>query len=114
MTSSARARSSPPAAAQHDETSPSLPGSARARLLRLLRARPASPGPTPRPVHCLGCSREAASRVADPAASGRPGNQPGAAWLGGGFATNGLIARNTLWNANAAHWLDSVKQVDCT
>ena len=30
------------------------------------------------------------------------GNQPGVAQLGGGLATNGIIARNTLWNANAA------------
>ena len=36
-------------------------------------------------------------------------NQPGVAQLGGGLATNGIIARNTLWNANAAHWLDSVE-----
>ena len=39
---------------------------------------------------------------------GTGSNQPGASFLGGGSATNGLIARNTLWNANAAHWLDSV------
>jgi hypothetical protein len=42
------------------------------------------------------------------------GNQPGVAQLGGGHATNGIIARNTLWNANAAHWLDSVKHVTLT
>lgn len=29
----------------------------------------------------------------------------------GGSARNGYIARNTLWNANAAHWFDGIKQV---
>ena len=29
----------------------------------------------------------------------------------GGSATNGYIARNMLWNANAAHWFDGIKQV---
>ena len=42
---------------------------------------------------------------------GTGSNQPGASFLGGGSATNGLIARNTLWNANAAHWFDDIKQV---
>lgn len=29
----------------------------------------------------------------------------------GGSAMNGIVARNTLWNANAAHWFDDIKQV---
>jgi hypothetical protein len=29
----------------------------------------------------------------------------------GASATWGVAARNTLWNANAAHWFDSIKQV---
>ena len=30
---------------------------------------------------------------------------------GGGTASNGYIARNTLWNSNAAHWFSGIKQV---
>ena len=29
----------------------------------------------------------------------------------GGAATNGIVARNTIWNSNAAHWFDDIKQV---
>ena len=28
----------------------------------------------------------------------------------GGSATNGVVARNMLWNANAAHWFDGIKE----
>ena len=29
----------------------------------------------------------------------------------GGAARYGLIARNMIWNANAAHWFDDIKEV---
>lgn len=35
----------------------------------------------------------------------------GHGYNGGDSATNGIVARNMLWNANAAHWFDDIKQV---
>ena len=31
-------------------------------------------------------------------------------WCIGGAATNGIVSHNMLWNANAAHWFDDIKQ----